>query len=141
MFDYLEREKIVRIPEDSGKLVEPFRSVVAIAMGRVREGTIDSLNRQTITLWDHRTSRVYKITDCSVDELGGMVVSTGFLDGDLFIQAFQLDKYKNLLNQLFDIQLPRDPGQVNKENLFLQGGINPKYVKKLAVALSSAKKL
>jgi len=52
MFHYLERQRIARIPEASGKLVEPFKEVVIIAMQRVREGTRDSLNRQTVKLRD-----------------------------------------------------------------------------------------
>jgi len=137
----LEREERARIPEASVELVEPFKKVVNIAMQRVREGTIDSLNRQTVTLSEGENSRVYKITDCSVGELGGVVISTGCKANGLLIGAYQLDKAENSFDKLLPTQLPRDPGQVNKETLYWQRGIKPKNVEMLAVALSSARKL
>ena len=141
MYHYLERERIRRIKEASGELVEPFRSVVRIAMQRVREGTIDRLNRQTVTLWDHKNSREYVITDSSVDELGGVVISTRFLDVGLFIEAVRLKIAKNQDKWIFSIQLPRNPDLVDKVSLESLGGFNSKEVNKLAdVLLRSTRK-
>ena len=141
MYHYLERERIRRIKEASGELVEPFRSVVRIAMQRVREGTIDRLNRQTVTLWDHKNSREYVITDSSVDELGGVVISTRFLDVGLFIEAVRLKIAKNQDKWIFSIQLPRNPDLVDKVSLESLGGCNSKEVNKLAdVLLRSTRK-
>jgi len=140
MLHNLKEGERVRIKEASNELIEPFKKVVAVAMQRVREGTIDSSNRQMVMLSDDVNNREYNIIDVSVYQLGGVVMSTRFLDGGLFIEAFQLEE-KNKPRKLFSIQLPRDPDQVNKESLYLQRGSIPNNVKMLAAALSSARKL
>ena len=141
MVHNLEREKIRGIPEASEKLIDPFQKVVNIAMQRVREGHIDSLNRQTVTLSDDKNNREYEITDYSVGELRGAVISKGLLDVGLFIDAIRLDTTGNQDKWIFSIQLPRNPDLVHKENLDKLRGFNSKEVDELAVALSSARKL
>ena len=141
MVHNLERGEGARIPEASEKLIDPFQKVVNIAMQRVREGHIDSLNRQTVTLSDDKNNREYEITDYSVGELRGAVISKGLLDVGLFIDAIRLDTTGNQDKWIFSIQLPRNPDLVNKENLDKLRGFNSKEVDELAVALSSARKL
>jgi len=144
MLHNLEGEERARIPEVSVKLVEPFRRVVEVAMARVRSGIVGDLNRQTVKLWDDDNSRLYIITDVSVEGLWGVVISTGYKNSGLLIKAYQLDKVdraENPLDKLLDTQLPRDPDQVNKETLYWHRGSEPNNVEMLAVVLSSARKL
>jgi hypothetical protein len=140
MLHNLEREERARIKEASEELVKPFIKVVTVAMQRVREGPVDSFNRQRIDLFDENNSRGYVITDVLIDESTGVVESKGDLSLGLLIGAFQL-KGENLFTRLFSIQLPRDPGEVNKKNLYWQRGSIPKSVEMLADSLSSARKI
>ena len=146
MLNNLEVEKRAAIPEASDELVVPFRRLVNVAMQSVREGTIDRLKRQSVELSDNKNNIMYQITDVSVDELGGVVISTRNLGLGLFIHGFKLYRAENLENLfnksgLFFIGVPRDPDQVNKVSLYSLRGSNPKEVGKVAVALSSAIKI
>lgn len=140
----VERERRrMSATEASPELVEPFKRVVQTAMIRVREGDVDTLNRQRVTLRDDVSKRVYLVTDVEVSRtwaLGRTFVSQRDLKYGLFVEGIQLDDTGEPISRLTGIQIPRDHKLVNQDTLYLQRGSDPEAVLVLARELENSQR-
>jgi hypothetical protein len=145
MLAAVDQEIRSKITEASEGIVEPFKKVVGVAMKRVREGKVDSLQRQRVGLFHEEENRIYLVTDVSVryEGLRRKVISDRRLglEGGLFVDGIQLDKTGSPLRRLVTIQIPRDVNITNSEMLYLQRSSDPLDVERLAKELKEAKKV
>jgi hypothetical protein len=117
-------------------LVEPTKEVVKAAMERIRLGTIDELNRQSIEL--KYEQKLFHLSDSYVERTDNGIVSMGDLDSGLFIYESKINKKGVPVRTGFNIQTPRSEDMVTRNNIFHLRSIKPEKMGELATELRNS---
>lgn len=95
---------------------ELTKRLVETAMGRVREGAIDSAFRQRVILAHlshNRIERLFRVTDAEVESTPNGVRSIGYLQKGLFIDIANLTGDELMGDLVTLMNLPRDVRAIN----------------------------
>lgn len=137
MLESLGDRRRMEMKEAPSGLIEPIRKLVKTSLLMCAKGEMDSLNRQSVYLFDPEDGVYFQLSNLRPEGTKRWPIEE--LGSGLFLTEYRFDEKRGEMLENIPIQMPAHPDAVNKEEIFILRALTPESVMKVEKSLRRSK--